>query len=303
VYSYLGDRTITVEPEVSVSVAPLGGAWRGYVDLVGHGWARLSLPPGVELAPLGGLELNGSTVRVSGGGRLSQRVKCYLVSVANAQGQSVAASAVFNGTKLAVGSSMECLIGASYAVEVPGHKVANVRVNGRRFPAPLTLSFLNTTDYYLSVVVADPTVVVVTKVTVQPTAAGYVQVTVRGYVYDNATGYRVPGGQVTLYYGGVPYDVAATGSDGSFTLVVTERLSGAVKLRVEFTHPDYQPSSADVECSVAPGGAGAVPGAELPATLWLAAAVALVFAAALAAVMVRRARARALAAAGGEWLE
>jgi len=304
VYNYPGDKTVTVEPEASVSVKPPGGVWTGIIDLTGYGRVYLSLPAGVELVPLGGLTFNGTNVYVGGSGRLLQRVNCYLISVANAQGQAVATSAVFNETKLSVGTSMKCLIGARYNVEVPGYKVANIKVNNQRFYLPFMPKFLNTTDYYLNVVVADPTVVTITKVTAKPTAAGYVQVTVYGYVYDNMTSYRIPSGQVTLYYNGVPYDVAVTGSDGSFILVMTERLSGTIKLSVGFTHPDYQASSADVEYNVVPSGTGTAPGAELPSPLEFALIIASVLVIVFAVIMAKKMRARAIVTVNNkEWFE
>jgi hypothetical protein len=306
VYSYPYDKTITVEPDVSVSVEPLGGAWRGYIVLAGYGGVKLGLPAGVELVPLGKLTYNGTYVYVNGSGKLLQRVNCLLLSVENGQGQTVAASATFNGTKLVVGSSMKCIIGAKYNVEVPGYDVANIKMNEKRFYLPFVPVFLNTTDYYLKVVAADPTTVVITRITAQPTAAGYVQIVVNGYVYDNITGYRIPGGQVTLYYNGIPYDISVTGRDGSFVSVMTEKVSGTIKLRVEFMHPDYQASSANVEYNVVPSGTGTSPGAEFPSQLDIAVIVVSIILITLAIIMIKRVRAKTRALVDidkKEWFE
>jgi hypothetical protein len=257
-FSYL-QQTVVFERDNTVSLYPLSGAWRGYVDISGYGSGNFTVPTDVTLVPVDGNKFN-----VFGSGRLAQQVKCYLLNVRNGRGDTMALRASFNGTEVTIGHSFPCIVGASYNVSVSGYKVANVEVNGVKIVPPFMLPWMNTTEYDLYVTVADPVTMVIRNITVTPLGYGFVGVAVYGYVRDNVTGTGIPNGQVTLQYNGATYDISYTKSDGSFILYMTEKLSGLNKIRVTFSHIDYQSASAEAQFDVKGGTGAGAPAVELP---------------------------------------
>jgi hypothetical protein len=302
-FSYLQQQSIAFEMDSTVSINPPSGLWRGYVGVSGHGSGNFTAPAGVTLVPVGNVALDGGKFTVSGSGRLLQQVKCYLLGIRNGGGDTVALRASFNGTDVTIGYSLPCLVGALYNVSVSGYKLANVEVNGVKVTPPITIPWMNTTEYNLYVTVADPVTIVITKVDVTPLNYGFVGVAVYGYVYDNVTKARIPNGQVALQYSGATYDVGYTKSDGSFVLYMTERLSGVGKVRVTFSHIDYQPASAEAQFEVKGGAGAGAPAVELPFSIDVT-LIALAIAVIVVAVLVAKRRGvLAVSVARSEYLE
>ena len=209
--------------------------------------------------------------------------------------------AYFNGTKVAVGGSFPCALGVPYTVAVDGGRVANVRAGDRRLFPPLRL--VNASEFWLTVVVANPLEVAVSGVEVRAGAEGWVVVVVRGAVRDGKWGAAVPGAQVFLKVGGAAQDYAVTGDDGSFTVTgAVKNPRGPIQLELVAYHPDYETSSTTLSATAPPAGAGTAP-AGLPewAPPLLAAAVAAV--AVVALWRARRLRGRALLGQEGGWVE
>jgi hypothetical protein len=302
-FGYLQWQWIAFERDNTVSISPPSGAWRGYVDVSGYGSGNFTVPAGVTLVPVGNIVLDGNKFTVSGSGRLAQQVKCYLLGVRNGKGDTVALRASFNGTEAVIGYSFPCVVGVPYNVSVSGYKLANVEVNGVKIVPPFMLPWMNTTEYDLYVTVADPVTIVITKIDVTPLNYGFVGVTVYGYVYDNVTKTRIQGGQVALQYSGTTYDIAYTKSDGSFILYMTERLSGINKVRVTFSHIDYQPASAEAQFTVSSGTGAGTPAMELPLDINVALIALAIVVVVVAVLVAKRKGVLAVSVAQSEYLE
>jgi hypothetical protein len=302
-FGYLQQQRIVFERDSTVSISPPSGTWRGYVDVSGYGSGNFTVPAGVTLVPVGNVILDGNRFTVSGSGRLAQQVKCYLLNVRNGKGDTVALRASFNGTEVVIGYSFPCVVGVPYNVSVGGYKLANVEVSGVKIAPPFVLPWMNTTEYNLYVTVADPVVIVITKIDVTPLNYGFVGVAVYGYVYDNVTKTRIQGGQVALQYSGATYDVAYTKSDGSFILYMTERLSGLNKVRVTFSHIDYQPASAEAQFEVKGGAGAGAPAVELPFNINVALIALAIGAIVIAVLVAKRKGVLAVSVAQSEYLE
>jgi hypothetical protein len=302
-FGYLYHQSIAFERDNTVSISPQSGFWRGYVDVSGYGSGNFTVPVGVTLVPVGNIVLDGGKFTVSGSGRLVQKVKCYLLGVRNGKGDTVSLRASFNGTEVVIGYSFPCVVGVLYNVSVSGYKLANVEVNGVKIVPPFVLPWMNTTEYDLYVTVADPVEIVITKIDVKPLNYGFVGVAVYGYVYDNVTKTRIQGGQVALQYSGATYDIAYTKGDGSFILYMTEKLSGINKVRVVFSHIDYQPASAEAQFTVSSGTGAGTPAMELPFNinvLLIALAVGFIV---IAVLVAKRKGVLAVSVAQSEYLE
>lgn len=297
-----GGTSVTLEADSAVSVTlPSARSWIGYVNLSGVGAVDFALPPGARLVAFGDVVMNGSRAYVKGSGLVAEVAVCRLASVVDPLGYTYDTHAYFNGTKVAVGGSFPCVIGVPYTVAVDGGRVANVRVGDRRLFPPLRL--VNASEFWLTVVVANPLEIVVSGVEVRAGAEGWVIVVVRGAVRDGRWGAAVPGAQVFLKVGGAAQDYAVTGNDGSFTVTGSvKNPRGPIQLELVAYHPDYEASSTTLSATAPPAGAGTAP-AGLPewAPALLAAAVAVVAVAAL--WRARRLRGRALLGQEGGWVE
>jgi hypothetical protein len=302
-FSYLEQQTIAFERDNTVSIYPSSGVWRGYVDISGYGSGNFTTPTDVTLVPLGNIILNGSKFTVSGSGRLAQQVKCYLLNVRNGKGDTVDLRASFNGTEATIGYSFPCVVSASYNVSVSGYKVANIEVNGVKIVPPFMLPWMNTTEYDLYVTVADPVTIIIRNITVTPLGNGFVGVAVYGYVRDNVTKMGVPNGQVTLQYNGVTYDISYTKSDGSFMLYMTEKLSGLNKIRVTFSHIDYQSASTETQFTVNNGTGAGTPAMELPFNIDMALIVLAIGIIVIAVLVAKKKGVLAISVAQSEYLE
>jgi hypothetical protein len=225
------------------------------------------------------------------------------LGVVNGRGDTVALRASFNGTEVVTGYSFPCVVWAAYNVSVSGYRVANVVVNGVKVVSPFVLPWMNTTEYDLYVTVANPVTIVITKIDTKPLDYGFVGVAVYGYVYDNVTKTGIPNGQVTLQYNGATYDVGYTKSDGSFILYMTERLSGLNKIRVTFSHIDYQPSSTEAQFEVKGGTGAGAPAMELPFNLNVALVALAIGIIVIAVLVAKKKGVLAVSVAQSEYLE
>jgi hypothetical protein len=203
-----GDSTVNV-------TLPSARSWIGYVNLSGAGAVDFALPPGAKLVAFGDVVMNGSRVYVKGSGLVAEVATCMLVSVVDPRGYTYDVYAYFNGTKVAVGTSFPCVLGLPYTVAVDGGRVANVRVNGVRAYPPV--AFANSSEFWITVVVANPVSISVDQLTSERGAENWVTVTVTGTVRDGKWGTPISGATVFLSAAGAAQDYAITGSDGSST--------------------------------------------------------------------------------------
>jgi len=244
--------------------------------------------------------LNGSRVYVKGSGLVAEVATCMLVSVVDPRGYTYDVYAYFNGTKVAVGTSFPCVLGLPYTVAVDGGKVANVRVNGVRAYPPV--AFANSSEFWITVVVANPVSISVDQLTSERGAENWVTVTVVGTVRDGKWGTPISGATVFLSAAGAAQDYAITGSDGKFYLRAFARTSAAsLPLEVKAYHPDYGESSLALTATVPPPAPSAAAIAGIP--LWMIALAGAAAAAALLLVAYWRARSAEAAAQASEWLE
>jgi hypothetical protein len=289
-----------LEADSTVNVTlPSARSWIGYVTLSGAGAVDFALPPGAKLVALGGAVLNGSRVYVKGSGLVAEVATCMLVSVVDPRGYAYDVYAYFNGTKVAAGTSFPCVLGFPYTVTVDGGKVANVRVNGVRVYPPV--AFANSSEFWITVVAANPVSISVDQLTSERGAENWVTVTVAGTVRDGKWGTPISGATVFLSAAGAAQDYAITGSDGKFYLRAFARTSAAsLPLEVKVYHPDYGESSLALTAAVPPPAPSAAAIAGIP--LW---AIALAGAAVAALLLVAYWRARSAEAAirASEWLE
>jgi len=295
-----GGTSVTLEVDSTVSVTlPAAGAWIGYANLSGVGAVDFALPAGARLVAFGGVALNGSRVYVRGSGFVAEVAACRLVSVVDPRGYAYDVYAYFNGTKVAVGTSFPCALGVPYTVTVDGGRVANVRVNGARAYPPVR--FVNGSEFWITVVVANPISISVEQLTSERGAENWVTVTVAGVVRDGKWGTPISGATVFLSAAGAAQDYAITGSDGRFYLRAFARTSAtSLPLEVKAYHPDYGESSLALTAAVPPPAPSAAAIAGIP--LW---AIALAGAAVAALLFVAywRVRSAEAAAQASEWLE
>jgi len=296
-----GGTSVTLEVDSTVNVTlPSAKSWIGYANLSGVGAVDFALPPGARLVAFGGAALNGSRVYVKGSGFVAEVAACRLVSVVDPRGYTYDVYAYFNGTKVAVGTSFPCVLGVPYTVTVDGGRVANVRVNGARAYPPV--AFSNSSEFWITVVVANPVSISVDQLTSERGAENWVVVTVAGTVRDGKWGTPISGATVFLSAAGAAQDYAITGSDGKFYLRAFARTSAAsLPLEVKAYHPDYGESSLALTATVPPPAPSAAAIAGIP--LWMIALAGAAIVAALLLVAYWRARSAEAVAQASEWLE
>jgi hypothetical protein len=259
-----------------------------------------TLPPGVKLVALGDVVMNGSRVYVKGSGLVAEVATCMLVSVVDPRGYTYDVYAYFNGTKVAVGTSFPCVIGAPYTVTVDGGKVANVRVNGVRVYPPV--AFANGSEFWITVVAANPVSISIEQLTSERGADNWVTVTVTGTVRDGKWGTPISGATVFLSAAGAAQDYIITGGDGKFYLRAFARTSvTSLPLEVKAYHPDYGETSLALTATVPPPAPSAAAIAGIP--LWMIALAGAAIIAALLLFAYWRARSAEAVAQASEWLE
>jgi len=296
-----GGTSVSLEADGTVNVTlPSARSWIGYANLSGVGAVDFALPAGAKLVAFGDVVMNGSRVYVKGSGLVAEVATCMLVSVVDPRGYTYDVYAYFNGTKVADGTSFPCVLGFPYAVAVDGGRVANVRVNGARVYPPVV--FVNGSEFWITVVVANPVSISVEQLTSERGTENWVTVTVAGTVRDGKWGTPISGATVFLSAAGAAQDYAITGSDGRFYLRAFARTSAAsLPLEVKAYHPDYGESSLALTAAVPPPAPSAAGIAGIP--LW---AIALAGAAIVAALLLFaywKARSAEAAAQASEWLE
>ena len=296
-----GGTSVTLEADSTVNVTlPSARSWIGYANLSGAGAVDFALPAGAKLVAFGDVVLNGSRVYVKGSGLVAEVATCRLVSVVDPRGYTYDVYAYFNGTKVAVGTGFPCALGVPYTVTVDGGRVANVRVNGARAYPPVVFS--NSSEFWITVVVANPLSISVDQLTSERGTENWVTVTVVGVVRDGKWGTPISGATVFLSAAGAAQDYAVTGSDGRFYLRAFTRTSAtSLPLEVKAYHPDYGESSLALTAAVPPPAPTAAAIAGIP--LWMIALAGAAAVAALLLVAYWRARGAEAVAQASEWLE
>jgi hypothetical protein len=296
-----GGTRVSLEVDSTVNVTlPSARSWIGYANLSGAGAVDFTLPAGAKLVAFGDVVVNGSRVYVKGSGFVAEVATCMLVSVVDPRGYTYDVYAYFNGTKVAVGTSFPCVLGFPYTVAVDGGKVANVRVNGVRAYPPV--AFANSSEFWITVVVANPISIGVDQITSERGAENWVVVTVAGTVRDGKWGIPISGATVFLSAAGAAQDYAITGGDGRFYLRAFARTSAtSLPLEVKAYHPDYGESSLALTATVPPPAPSAAAIAGIP--LWVIALAGAAAVAALLLIAYWRARSSEAAIQASEWLE